>query len=65
MGDMCSTFLSLHFTPLSLDLLADSPDPSAHDILGMGTGVAVDNGPDLFAVSMVSDTDRRLELLLL
>jgi len=65
MGDMCSTFLSFHFTPLSLDLLADSPDPSAHDILGMGTGVAVDNGPDLFVACTVLDTDWRLESLLL
>jgi len=65
MGDICSTFLSFHLTPFSLDLLADSPDPSAHDILGVGAGIAVDNGPDLFAACTILDTDRRLESLLL
>jgi len=62
---MGGSFLSFCICPAVVDLFRDTVNSPVHDILGVGTGIAVDNGPDLFAACTVLDTDRRLEYLLL
>ena len=65
MGDMARPSLSFHVTPLTLDLQADSLDPPAHKVLRVGAGIAVNDGPYLFATCLVFYIDRRFESSLL